>query len=243
MIDYSLSEKLKCGYKNAYPFPYIVIDNFLPTFILDRCLEELQEHDYWYENNQEWINKFERNKFYTPNHDTNIPELKKQIPITSMIIDYLNGNEFLGFLRDLTGHESLHGDDMLMGGGIHKILNGGKLSVHTDYNTHPQTKHHRKLNLLLYLNKDWKDEYNGNLELWDKNVENCIVSVKPIFNRVVIFDIEDAPHGHPIPLNVPEKVARYSLALYYFIDDMAERQKTVMFVEDEWVFKTENLKR
>ena len=109
---------------------------------------------------------------------------------------------------------------MLLGGGVHKIKRGGRLAIHTDYNRHPITQHKRKLNILLYLNEGWEDEYNGELELWDKDMSREVVKVKPIFNRVVIFDVEDAPHGHPIPLNTPDDVSRYSLALYYFIEEI-----------------------
>ena len=52
MIDYSLSKKLSCVYQNAHPFPYTVIDNFLPDYLLKRVLSELKQHDYWYHNNQ-----------------------------------------------------------------------------------------------------------------------------------------------------------------------------------------------
>ena len=136
------------------------------------------------------------------------------------MIDYLNTPEFLNHLKELTGHENLYCDNMLLGGGVHKIKRGGRLAIHTDYNRHPITQHKRKLNLLLYLNEGWEDEYNGELELWDKDMSREVVKVKPIFNRVVIFDVEDAPHGHPIPLNTPDDVSRYSLALYYFIEEI-----------------------
>jgi len=51
---------------------------------------------------------------------------------------------------------------------------------------------------------------------------------------VVIFDIEDAPHGHPVPLNTPENLDRYSLALYYFVDEepREDEKHTVIFYKD-----------
>lgn len=75
----------------------------------------------------------------------------------------------------------------------------------------------RKLNLLLYLNKDWNEEWGGDLELWDKNKENCITKISPIANRCVIFNTTGfAWHGHPLPLNCPSNITRKSLALYYY---------------------------
>jgi hypothetical protein len=229
MIDFKLSEHLKTQYRSASPFPYIVIDNFLPEFLLNKSLEELENHDYWYHNITKWIEEYEINKFYTPNHDTDIPELRKNIPITSFIFDYLNSDEFIKFLKNLTGFDDLESDKRLLGGGVHKIISGGKLSVHKDYNVHPETKKHRKLNLLLYLNKNWESDWNGNLEFWNKNITKKVVEIEPTFNRAVIFSIENAPHGHPIPLNTPEGVSRYSLALYYFSDEIPKETHTVVF--------------
>jgi Rps23 Pro-64 3,4-dihydroxylase Tpa1-like proline 4-hydroxylase len=237
MIDKNLFKNLSCSYKNAYPFPYTVIDNFLPEYILKRVLEEIKVHDVWFHNQMNWIEPYEVNKFYTPNQDTDIELLKKQIPYTSLVIDYLNTPEFLNHLKELTGHENLYCDNMLLGGGVHKIKRGGRLAIHTDYNRHPITQHKRKLNLLLYLNEGWEDEYNGELELWDKDMSREVVKVKPIFNRVVIFDVEDAPHGHPIPLNTPDDVSRYSLALYYFIEEIPENPRSVVFYNDKYTVK------
>jgi len=45
MIDLSLAPRLKTLYKSAYPFPYIVIDNFLPEYLLRVCKEEIHRHN------------------------------------------------------------------------------------------------------------------------------------------------------------------------------------------------------
>jgi Rps23 Pro-64 3,4-dihydroxylase Tpa1-like proline 4-hydroxylase len=233
MIDYSLSKKLKVQYQNANPFPYVVIDNFLPEFILKRCVEELKNHKIWFSNTQKWVDKFQVNKFYYPNENTLIDEIKSEIPITNLIFDYLNSESFIKFLEELSGFEGLFRDPNLLGGGIHKISNGGKLSIHVDFNTHPETLKKRKLNLLIYLNEDWMNEWNGNLEFWDKKTWEKKIEISPVFNRAVIFSIEDAPHGHPIELNTPDGVDRYSLALYYFTDEIPKSQHSVIFYNDE----------
>jgi Rps23 Pro-64 3,4-dihydroxylase Tpa1-like proline 4-hydroxylase len=244
MIDYSLSEKLKVNYQIAKPFPYIVIDNFLPNFFLEKCTEEILKHDIWHYDTIEWTEEFQQNKFYYPSVNTDMQEFKTKLPNTTLIMDYLNSDDFLKFLTNLTGYRKVYRDPVLMGGGIHKIKKGGKLSVHIDYNEHPENKNKRVLNLLIYLNKNWKSEWNGNLEFWSKDRTQKEIEIEPIFNRAVIFDIEDAPHGHPIPLNTPEDVDRFSLALYYFTDDKVEPEKkhTVIFYKDyELGNKTQNL--
>lgn len=240
MIDLTIFEKLKTTYQGAYPFPYVVIDNFLPEFVMSKCLEELQNHKEWGSNKEKWVEPFQVNKFYIPDYDDDIEDVKSKIPITALILDYLNTPEFLNHLEELTGIEKLYRDPFLFGGGVHKINKGGKLSIHIDYNNHPTTKHRRKLNLLIYLNKDWDKSWGGNLELWNKELTKKVVEVEPIFNRAVIFTIDSAPHGHPYPLNCPDDVSRYSLALYYFIEEEPEKKHTVIFFRDDEVGITDN---
>ena len=241
MIDYSISEKFKVQYRTAKPFPYIVIDNFLPEFLLQSCLNEIKKHDEWYTNQEGWIEPFEVNKFYYPNGNTDMMEFSRKLPITNMVTEYMNSEPFLKFLENLTGFEKLYRDPIMLGGGIHKIKKGGKLSVHIDYNEHPGRKWKRNLNLLLYLNENWNTEWEGNLEFWDEDSFKKQIEVEPIFNRAVIFSIEDAPHGHPIPLNTPEDVYRYSLALYYFTDEEVTNKHSVIFFEDKKLGITENI--
>lgn len=240
MIDYTLSDKLKVQYQTANPFPYIVIDNFLPEHILKSCLTEIQNHEEWYSNQQNWVEEYQKNKFYYPTETTDMSEFSKKLPITNMITDYMNSDTFLKFLENLTGFQKLYRDPVMLGGGIHKIKRGGKLSVHIDYNQHPDKKWKRNLNVLLYLNENWKSEWNGNLELWDKESWKKKVELEPLFNRAVIFSIEDAPHGHPTPLNTPDDVYRYSLALYYFTDEEVINKHTVIFYKDDDLGITKN---
>lgn len=220
MIDLSLGKKLSTLYKSNAPYPYIVIDNFLPEYLIKTCKEEVFKHDIWHTDTVEFTKEYQHKKFYYPNYQTSISEFRSKLPITSFVLDYLNSQEFLKFLEELTGHTDLHRDPALMGGGIHRIKTGGKLAVHKDYQEHPETRKVRVLNLLIYLNENWKSEWGGNLELWSKDLTHKVVEIEPIFNRAVIFDISNAPHGHPKPLNSPEDTDRFSLALYYFTDEV-----------------------
>jgi Rps23 Pro-64 3,4-dihydroxylase Tpa1-like proline 4-hydroxylase len=84
------------------------------------------------------------------------------------------------------------------------------------------------------LNKDWKTEWEGHLQLWDKDMTNAVVNVEPLFNRAVIFTInDDSLHGHPVPLNTPENVSRNSIALYYFTEENPDEgdEHSVIFYE------------
>ena len=79
---------------------------------------------------------------------------------------------------------------------------------------------------MLYLNSNWKPEYNGCLELWNRDMQSCAHKIEPISNRLVIFRItDDALHGSPEKWLAPENYSRLSLAFYYYTDDRPENEK------------------
>jgi hypothetical protein len=134
-----------------------------------------------------------------------------------LLLYHLNSITFLEFLSAVTGIPNLISDPSFEGGGLHQIVRGGKLGIHADFNRHRNYGLDRRLNLLLYLNKDWREEYGGHLQLWDRDMTACGAKVLPLFNRVMIFGTTDFTyHGHPDPLQCPEGMTRKSLALYYF---------------------------
>ena len=220
MINLQLSNQLSTQYKLAKPFPYIVIDNFLSEPILNIVLDEFNKNENWAYDTVKWTEPYQVNKFYWPHDIETANNMPNTLPVISALVNYLNSPVMLKFLEELTGIDNLVSDDLLMGGGLHKINSGGKLAIHRDYNVHPVKKIYRRLNLLIYLNKDWKSEWEGNLQLWDKDMTKIEANIEPIFNRVVIFTISDnSLHGHPVPLNTPENISRNSIALYYFTEE------------------------
>jgi hypothetical protein len=204
-------EPARHHYKTAEPFRHIVIDNFLPEEILDAALEAFNQYDWNAENQNLRFSGERENLKITSKNDLFIPQVIRNV------LHELNSGFVLDWLQYLTDTPRLVADTRLYGGGMHHILNNGKLGVHIDFNVARLTGMYRQLNLLLYLNKDWKDEYNGDLELWNADKTKCVQKISPIFNRCVIFNTTGRSwHGHPIPLNVPEGVTRKSLALYYY---------------------------
>ena len=200
-------EPARFAYKEAQPFPHIVIDNFLPEEILDVALQAFSEY-----NQNEWLKFSNENELkLASKNEVFIPQVIRSI------LHELNSGFVLDWLQYLTDTPRLVADTRLYGGGMHCIENGGKLNVHIDFNVERRTGLYRQLNLLLYLNKDWKDEYNGHLEFWNADKTECKLKLAPLFNRCVIFNTTGKSwHGHPVPLNAPEGVARKSLALYYY---------------------------
>jgi len=202
-----LAAKYHQDYLNAEPFPHIIIDDFLPTDILDKILEEFPQPGAidW----QNFKNKSEKKLASTS-------ELQMGETIRFLLYQ-LNSSVFIDFLEKLTGIDGIIPDPHFVGGGLHQIERGGYLKLHVDFNKHTRLKLDRRLNLLIYLNKNWEEEYGGHLQLWDSEIKECHQKILPIFNRCVIFSTTDfSYHGHPDPLTCPEDRTRKSLALYYY---------------------------
>jgi Rps23 Pro-64 3,4-dihydroxylase Tpa1-like proline 4-hydroxylase len=202
-----LAEKNREAYQSAEPFPHVVIDNFLPEALLNEILNEFPKaHDI------DW------QKFDASAEKKLASKSELQMgDMTRTLLYQLNSSTFITFLERLTNIDGLIPDPHFVGGGLHQIERGGFLKMHVDFNRHGQLRLDRRLNLLIYLNKDWEEDYGGHLELWDKDVTQCSKKILPIFNRCVVFTTTDfSYHGHPEPLNCPDDRSRKSLALYYY---------------------------
>jgi hypothetical protein len=206
------------GYAKADPFPHVVIDDFLPREIAERVLTEFPKPD-----TREWIqfdNPMERKLASREERDFG--------SFTRELMHEFNAKSCLAFLEELTGVTNLIPDPHFEGGGLHQIQPGGFLKIHADFNYHSTYQLNRRLNLLLYLNKDWKDDWNGHLELWDRSMSRCVKKVAPVFNRCVVFSTtDDAYHGHPEVLKSPPEVTRKSLALYYYTNGRPESEASI----------------
>lgn len=194
-------------YRGADPFPHVVIDGLIEKAALRTVLVEFGKVD-----ETAWKSR----SLDTERKRSNEAE-ETFGPYTTKLIHTLNSGNFLRFLERLTGVEGLIADPYLRGGGLHEIRQGGKLDVHADFNLQRQLRLYRRLNLLLYLNRDWDDAWGGHLELWDRDLTRCARRIVPLFNRTVIFNTTShSYHGHPEPLACPDKRARRSIAVYYY---------------------------
>ena len=147
-------------------------------------------------------------------------------PAALHLNSYLQSDLMMNWLNELTGiKEPLIADPYLSGGGYHEIKTGGLLKIHADFNKHPKLDLDRRLNMLIYLNENWEDEWDGGLQLFDENMDNAVQTVLPKFNTAVIFTTTSFTyHGHPDPLKCPEIRSRKSLAYYYFSTGRPEEE-------------------
>jgi Rps23 Pro-64 3,4-dihydroxylase Tpa1-like proline 4-hydroxylase len=199
---------LTAKYRAGDPFPHIVLDNLFDDADLEGVLREFPRPDA-----MRWMkfdNRQEKKLGFYYESSTISDRVRR-------FLDAMNGFEMLLFLERLTGIEGLIPDPYFGGGGLHQIEPGGFLKVHADFNVHPKLHLDRRLNMLIYLNKDWREEYGGHLELWDAALKSPRQKILPIFNRTVVFSTTDhSYHGHPHPLTSPPGVTRKSVSLYYY---------------------------
>jgi hypothetical protein len=208
-----LHNRLKCL---PYPFPHVVIDDFLQSDTLSKILSEvnkLQDVDA----QSKYIDAsspYEFNKYaFNSNYGPYLKELFVE----------LNSPVFIKHIEGITGVNNIICNELsLHGAGIHRVKSKGFLQLHTDFNTYHSKNRilDRRINLLIYLNPDWKSEYKGELCLCDKNTNMCTKKIEPILNRCVIFNTTSSSiHGHPEPLNIPDHIARQSIAVYYYTEN------------------------
>jgi hypothetical protein len=209
---------LHAGYVGARPFPHVVIDGLFPDDRLRAVLAEFPAPD-----EIEWRrfdNATEKKLGYW--HESTLR------PTLQLFLYEMNSPPVLQFLEVLTGIRGLIPDPYFGGAGPHQIVPGGFLKVHVDFNRHPLLNLDRRLNLLVYLNEGWTDEYGGHLELWPPDMTRCERRILPVFNRTVVFGTTDASfHGHPGPLTCPPGESRKSLSFYYYTNGRPEAEGAV----------------
>lgn len=205
----------QAAYLQAKPFPHRVIDGFIEPIIAKHIAAELKVLAS--DDTQAW--RFpEADAHADQILKRGLSDFKKMTPLLRMASDYFNSDSFLAYLQTLTGIQSLIADPAYVGGGYHQTGRGGKLGIHHDFNVHRIQDElvYRRVNLLVYLNPLWETEWGGQLELWEPDLSVCQAIIDPLFNRAVIFTIDDAPHGHPNRVACPVGESRRSLAYYYY---------------------------
>lgn len=221
------------SYKSAAPFPHIVMEDFLRADLLERVESEFPD----LEREESSVIK------YSDGNAIKLASGGMQAfkPSAVELNNYLQSDLMLNWLNHLTGiKEPLISDPYLSGGGYHEIKKGGFLNVHVDFNKHPLIDLDRRLNLLIYLNKDWEKDWGGELQLFDNPDGPPIAEIAPRFNTAVIFTTTSFTfHGHPKPLNCPSDRSRKSLAYYYFSsgrsdDEVLDKNHSTLWRSKRW---------
>lgn len=196
------------AYTSAAPFPHAVFDGLFPDHVARRLLAEFPPKDRFV---REEDPSESRRRGKLASHDETLFG-----SFTRHLLYHLNSGIFVSFLEELSGIRGLLPDPHVANS-LRHFEPGGCLGIHADYNIHPRLQIDRRLNMILYLNRNWRCEWGGQLELWDAAMTHCVRRIEPAFNRCVIFNTTDvAFHGFPDPLRCPPSETRKSLQLYYF---------------------------
>ncbi|GAA5152968.1 hypothetical protein GCM10023340_34200 [Nocardioides marinquilinus] len=207
------------SYRSAEPFPHIVLDDVLTSEAFAAAVRDFPaiRDEFW----RGYLHVNET-KYANTQPDTWAPSIRS-------LAEAFCTPEFVDFLQRLTGIDDLIADFTMDGGGLHQTLRDGHLNIHADFTTHHTHQDWaRRVNILLYLNEEWPEEWGGQLQLWDKDMQACQATVTPRGNRMLIFTTTvDSFHGHPEGLTCPPDQARRSLAMYYFTrEDAPVRRAT-----------------
>jgi hypothetical protein len=201
-------EELAKEYRENQPFPHIRLTNFLEPELAQAIAAEFPSNG-----TKSWTQ-------YKHQNENKLGMTKRKFfpPELGAVADDLTSPRFAAWLSRLTGIAGLISDPSFEGGGLHQSTRGGFLNVHTDFSMHHYQKNwRRRVNVLIYLNPLWREEWGGAIEFWEQSMRRCGAKYPPLLNHSVIFTTDERSlHGFPDPLTCPEGTARKSLAFYYY---------------------------
>jgi hypothetical protein len=202
-------DALRETFQNAKPVPWFKIDNFFKADVAEQCYSAFPTYDQVQKVGQTFTNVNEKGKFQVTDSNLFPAPLKA-------VSEFLNGREFLELIEYVTGMPDLEGDPQFVGGGLHSTGARGHLDVHLDFNYMKERQLHRRLNILVYMNKDWKPEWGGEFELWDPEVKTLVQKFSPVFNRCVMFNTNEISYHGVNAVKCPDGQSRKSFAAYYY---------------------------
>jgi Rps23 Pro-64 3,4-dihydroxylase Tpa1-like proline 4-hydroxylase len=219
-------------FRSNAPFNHIILDNFLDEKDALSIAHEFPSFDnncwYAYENPLE-IKKATNNwNHFGPNTYNFFSHILSE-SFTKKLESLLSENNTINLFPDIGLH----------GGGLHTHKNGGRLNPHLDYSIHPKLYLQRKINIIFYINPNWKTHYGGTLGLWsdkDGQPDELIQKVDCLFNRALIFDTtQNSWHGICEEINSEENLTRNSLATYYLTipENGADKRMKVKYAPRE----------
>ena len=230
----SVISSLHKSYSRAKPFPHIIIDNFLNDKYANKLYENIPGI------NQDWhhYNNPMEVKYAYDNIEQMDSHLKEYFYL-------LSSQRITNIFKKITGISNLEYDPYLHGAGVHKHPRNGRLGMHLDYAIHPITLKERRLNIILYMSKNWNtEEWGGDTQLWNQDMTKCVVKSPVIFNRAIVFRTDNYSwHGLPEKIQCPEGQYRQSLAYYYVSPHNTTKNKKQIRDHDTLRYKAQFVKR
>jgi hypothetical protein len=212
--------ELQQQFRNAKPFGHVTVDNFLDEAFCDRLMREFPAFDV----------RRAKNEMGEVGRKATVPEITTIGPAYCEFDQMMRSAALLEWMGRVASIPQLVYDPDYVGGGTHENLDGQDLDIHVDFNFHPKRPLHRRLNLIVFLNREWEAEWGGCLELhqdpWNPE-QSTVASVVPVANRAVLFETtETSWHGFT-RIRLPDEkkeISRRSLAVYFYTREKPARQ-------------------
>jgi hypothetical protein len=207
------SHSYRDSFVHASPYHHVVIENFFEPNFAERLLGDFPAFD----------PALATNEIYGGVWGKAVnTKIRLISPAYEALYELISSAEFLDLMSQVSGIPGLLPDPTHYGGGTHENRHGQDLDPHVDFNYDEAQKLHRRLNLIVYLNKGWKAEWGGSLEIHSnprRPLENKIRSYEPLFNRAVLFETNEYSwHGFP-KIELPEGErhrSRKSISIYLY---------------------------
>jgi len=209
------ADRLREAFLHSAPFKHIMFENFFEASFAERLLEEFPTFD----------PKLAVNEMGQLGGKAVNTKIRKISPAYRELYELIGSQPFLELMSRLSGIPDLLMDPKLYGGGTHDNRHGQELDAHVDFNYDEAQNIHRRLNIIVYMNKEWKTEWGGAIEIhsnpWDPERDQ-IHAFDPLFNRCVMFETNEYSwHGFP-RINLPlgkRHLTRKSISIYLYTKD------------------------
>jgi hypothetical protein len=203
-------------FRSADPFPHLAIDQFFAPTFCERLITEFPPFDRGNYLNESGL----------PGGKSTVEDIRSLGGAYALADDLFQSADFSSLMSELTGIPDLLYDQMYVGGGTHENRPGQELDPHVDFNYHPHQGWHRRLNLIVYLNPEWNEDWGGSIEFhedpWRPAEQNRIRRVVPLANRAILFETSERSwHGFEVICQPRDHrpISRKSLAIYMYTKD------------------------
>ncbi len=217
-------QELTLQFQNGEPYKHIILDNFLQADVANALYDHFPS--------VEKLSKHYKGLNENKSEGSNFSDFH---PAFTQVRNCLMSKEFSKWIEQVTGIKDVFITDDNLGTGLHQGGDGSFLDIHVDFNIHHVKNVHRRLNLLIYLNKNWKPEYGGAMEMWNADMTKLEKKVPCDFNRCLIFQTNEISYHGYSKISLPPGQTRKSFFAYFYTQPTAETLKNLKY--HDTVFK------
>lgn len=162
------------------PFPYAIVDNYLPQNIFQNLINEIDNNKY--EKQKSFSTKFEKKTIFKDSYmNENVKNLVKEMgsqKMKGLIGQIISSKEILSMweVNKYGGYSPYHVTE-----------NNGFLGSHIDHSFIENGKYSHVANTIFYASRSWQLGWGGETILFSKNGLKQKVLIDPIPNRLIIF--------------------------------------------------------